>query len=541
MLMKVCEKVLRYLWLNGVKEVWGIPSATFSPMVDALIDFKEIEYIRTFNEGSASFSTDKYGKIGGKIGVCMLSGSVGLANAMNGIAEARQSKSPVLIIGGQTNTWEKGLGAIQELSGAKLVGGLVKYTVEINDEKNAIKELKKAMEIALEQPRGPVHVEIPLNIQKSEYTGEEYGIANVQSIESDYNALDEAAKLINNCTDGLVIVGGGCRGLRDKIMHLEEKLNWRIVTTTDGKSVIDEDYRLNLGNFGFPGTDLANKIVLNDKNIQCILALGTQLGENATQNFDKRLTLGRKLIHIDIDKETFNKAYKADVPVVSELGEALDYLHKNIIQKYLENNITEPLNAPYEDKHTGVSLRRFYENITSILPKDTFYLNDIGSSQNFAYKFLKVPREGDFECNISYGSMGSSSGGMGISRLFPNRVIAVVVGDGAFFMNNLNELRTHKRYNMNIITFVVNNSGLEFVRKGHDIIHKRHPHIMDDEKVDIAKVVCGMGIRAVKINNDKELFQLKNLDLNMGPLVVELMVNCSEPMPLGRLALLADN
>lgn len=539
--MKVYEKVLQYLSLNGVREIWGVPSATFSPIVDALIDFKDIEYIRTFHEGAASFSADKYGKIGEKIGVCVLSGSVGLANAINGIAEARQYKSPVLVIGGQINTWQKGLGAIQELPGDKLVGGLVKYTVEINNEKNVIKELKKAMEIALEHPRGPVHVEIPLDIQKSEYTGEEYGIFNVRSIMPDYTALDEAVELINKCSNGLIIVGGGCRGLRDKILYLEEKLNWRMVTTTGGKSVIEETYRLNMGNFGFPGTDLANKIVLNDDNIECVLALGTQLGENATQNFDKRLTSGRKLIHIDIDNEAFNKAYKADVAVISDLGEALDYLTEHIMYKYMDNDISEPLNEPYEDSHTGVSLRRFYENITNILPKDTFYLNDIGSSQNFAYKFLKVPKEGDFECNISHGSMGSSSGAMGISRLFSNRTVAVVVGDGSFFMSNLNELRTHKRYNMNIITFVVNNSGLEFVRKGHDVIHSRHPEIMEDEKIDITKMVSGMGIKAIKINTDLELFKLKDLDLNNEPLVVELMVNCSEPMPLGRLALLIKN
>lgn len=535
--MKVCEKILRYLAQNGVKEVFGVPSATFSPIVDAMNDFKDIEYVRVRNEQAAGFSAAKASKVTGKLSICLLSGSVGIANAINGIAEARQSKSPVLVIGGYVNRWQQGLGAIQELEGVKLLSGITKHSVIVKDSQDIIKELKKAMEIAMEHPRGPVHVGIPLDIQKELYTGEEYGLVDVKTAASDYIALDKAVNLINQCEKGLVIVGGGCRGLGDKIKKLEEKLNWPIVSTTSGKAVLEEDYRLHMGNFGFPGTDLANRVVLEDRSIECILALGTQLGENSTQNFNKELVKGRKLIHIDIDKNTFNKAYNEDIAVVADLSDALEYLETNILKKYICNDIDEPLNDDYEGEELRFSMRRFFENITKILPKNTFYMNDIGSSQNYCYKFLNVPREGDFECNICYGCMASTTGAIGIARANPDRPIAVVIGDGSFQMNYASELATMKQYNLKIITFVVKNGTLEFVRKGHEVLFERTMDIFYDPPIDILKIAGAYGIPSIKVEADEDLDKLRFIDLD-GPIVVELNHDINEPMPLGRLSLL---
>lgn len=531
--MKVSEQILKYLLKNGIETIYGVPSGTISPIVDSFNDFNKIKYIITKNEAAASYSACKFAKVTQKLGVCLMSGSVGIGNAINGIAEAFETKAPILIITGYVAKWQQGLGAIQELTSEKYLNKIVKYTTTINDERNVLKELKKAMEIAMEHPRGPVHIGLPIDIQKLEYLGNQVDIMQPRKIQSDYESLDKAINFINDSSDGLVIVGGGCRNLVEKIKKLEKKLNWRLVTTTSGKGIIEEDYRLHMGNFGFPGTDLANKIIKN-QNVDCVLVLGSKLGESATQNFDRNL-VKNKLIHIDIDNNVFNRAYNADISVIADLDVAIDYIAENINYKNLNNDIKEPLNNPYIKNHTGLSLRVLYEKITDILPKNTFYVNDMGNSMIFCFKYLRVPSEGDFECNLNYACMGSSIGAMGINRIDPNRPVAVFIGDGSFYMSGMAELLTAKKYNMKIVYFVINNSSLSFVDKGHMSIFGRTFKEFSDEELDISAFVKSMNIKSIRIKENEEIEYLKEFlgDIN-GPIVIDVVTDSTEPIPTNR-------
>ncbi|HEY5524044.1 MAG TPA: thiamine pyrophosphate-binding protein, partial [Clostridium sp.] len=86
--MKVSAELLKYLLKNGIETIYGVPSGTISPIVDSFNDFNEIKYIITKNEAAASYSACKFAKVTQKLGVCLMSGSVGIGNAINGIAEA---------------------------------------------------------------------------------------------------------------------------------------------------------------------------------------------------------------------------------------------------------------------------------------------------------------------------------------------------------------------------------------------------------------------------------------------------------------------
>lgn len=538
--MKVSEQILKYLVQNHVETVYGVPSGTISPIVDSFNDVNDLKLIITKNEAAASYSACKFAKVTQKLGVCLMSGSVGIGNAMNGIAEAFETKAPILIITGYVARWQQDLGAMQEIKSEHYISNLVKYTTVINDESNILKELKKAIEIAMEHPRGPVHIGLPLDVQRLEYTGNLVDNIQPRKIQSDYESLDKAINLINDSKNGLIIVGGGCRNLSENIKNLEKKLNWKLVTTTSGKGIIEEDYRLHMGNFGFPGTDLANSSIQNE-NFDCVLVLGSKLGESATSNFDKNL-VKNKLIHIDIDNNVFNRAYHSDISVVADLDVAIDYIAEKINYKNLHNDIKEPLNKAYIKNHIGLSLRVLYEKVTSIMPKNTFYVNDMGNSMIFCFKYLKIPMEGDFECNINYACMGSSIGAMGISRINPNRPIAVFIGDGSFYMNGMAELLTAKKYNMKIVFFVINNSALGFVDKGHLSIFGRTVPDFSDDSINISELAKCMNIKSIQISENEDIEYLKEFlnDIN-GPVVIDVVSSSTESIPTNRFKVLAGN
>lgn len=537
--MKISEKVLRYLKENHVDTIFGVPSGTVSPIVDSLNEVDGIDYILTKNEAGASYSACKYAKVGQKLGVVLLAGGVGVANAINGIAEATQAKAPLLVISGNVQRRQMDKGTIQDLDSLKLLRedrkGIVKYSKKVMDENDVLLELKKAIEIALEHPRGAVHVSIPVDVQRLEYNGLNVKKAKIKEIKSDFNKLDEAIKIINDCKNGILILGGGCNGFSKEIMDLGKKLNWRMVTTPSGKGVISSDYRLNLGNYGFASTDLANKYMESD-NIECVVALGTRLGESATKNYYEGIVKDRKVIHIDIDKEELGKVYKEDVGVVADLKVALPYLTSKIHKKDIDNDIESSVNKPYINNHTGVSQRLVNEKITKLLPSDTFYLSDIGEFMNFSYKYLSISDESGFENNLNYGCMGNSIGALGVSKLFDKkRTIAVFMGDGSFWMNGLQETLTAKKYNMPIIYLVVNNAKLGYVDRGHVALFGRKIDAFESERIDITAVANAMGLKTLKVEKIEDLYELNSMTRNLSePIVVEIINDTTEPIPLDR-------
>lgn len=530
--MKVSEEILRYLHKNKIKTIYGYPSGTAGFIWDSFNDFNDdMEIIVPNNEAAATYAACKAAKVSNEIQVCLISGAVGIPNGMNGIAEAYESKAPLVVISGYVDENIQGKVAMQDIEGHRYLGQITKYNTVINDNKSIIKELKKAMEIALEYPRGPVHIGIPVNYQKQEYKGDEIDIAELKPVENDFDMLAKAAEALNKCCNGVIMVGGGCRNLGNKVKNLAEKLNWRILTTVSGKGVIEEDYKYNMGNYGFAGTDLANRYMQRD-DIDCLLALGTQLGQNSTAYYNKDLSRNKSIIHIDVDENTFNRAYDEAIKVKADLNCALDYLIKKIDQKKLDNTIKENLNNAYDTNHTGLSIRRTFEELPKYLPKETFYVCDVGSTPVYANKYLRIPKEGDYECNVNHACMGSSIGFIGINRLNTERPIALLTGDSAFYMNIMSEMITAKKYNMKIVFIINNNNKMNYVDTGHKKVFGRTLDLFSYNDINNCEIAKAMGIKSIRIKSNDEIKKLEDFLKNInGPMLVELITNCSEEIP----------
>jgi len=200
------------------------------------------------------------------------------------------------------------------------------------------------------------------------------------------------------------MVGKGARGYSKEIMELSSQLQWPVVTTPEGKGVISSDFKFNLGNYGFASSDAASEYV-NNPETDCLLVLGTSLGENATSNFSKALVNGKKIIHVDWDKRELGKVYETDVKICMDLKYALDYLLKNTTPSEDTGFVKPEINHSVIKSNTGLSLREFMIKIPDYMPNNTFYMADMGEFMNFVFKYLEIPSGGDFETNLNYAAM----------------------------------------------------------------------------------------------------------------------------------------
>lgn len=529
--MKVAEGIAKYLEKNQVAYVFGLSAGTVSGIYDALNDVN-IRPIITKNEAGAAYMAAKYAAVSKKLGVCIAAGGVGLNNMLNGIGEAYRTKSPMLVITGYVHRWQIGKGAIQELNTEDILKPITKFSKTLLDEKSILANLKLAMETALTPPYGPVHISIPIDVQIGPLHEEIPEAVDIkQRAVYDQEAMQAACQIINGETHGIILAGKGCQGFSEEVMALSRHLQWPVMTTPEGKGVVPYDFPLYLGNYGFSGSDTACHYVENGP-ATCVLVLGSTLGESATRNYNPVLVENKKLIHVDWDQRELNKVFPADVALCWDLKEAIHQLiagTKGATHQFQKEEIADP----YVKNHTGLSVRLFIENITKLLPANTYYVSDIGEYMNFIFKYLNVPAGGAFEIGLNYGAMGSGvAGGIGVHLADPSRLTAVITGDGSFYMNGT-EIFTAKEEKLPIVYFIINNAMLGYVEHGHSFLYGRSVQGFIQERVSFAKMLEVAGFKTVTIEQIEDLPSIVPMLENLqGPLVVELITDGSEGAPV---------
>lgn len=535
--MRIANGILEYLKKIGVDYVFGIPAGTISPLFDALNDV-EIKPIVAKNEAGAAFMAARYASVTSKMSVCIGAGGVGVNNMMNGIADAYRAKAPVLILTGYIHRWQIGKGAIQELNTEDILKPITKYSKTILREEDVMKELEHAIKVANTVPMGPVHLSIPIDIQLNKMVEEIKVVDLEKSTKKDVNTKDEeellqkACDIIDDTKKGVILVGKGARGKSDLVKQLSNHLKWPIITTPEGKGVVSSEFSLNLGNYGFASTDAASDYV-NDPEVNCLLVVGSSLGENATNNFNSALTEGKKVIHIDWDARELGKVYDTDIKLCMDMSVAIPYIVSHT-DRSEESFIKPTINVPVQKTNTGVSLKEFMEQLPDFMPKDTYYMADMGEFMNFAFKYLSIPEGGDFETNLNYAAMGAAIGGaVGVQVAYPERCVAVFAGDGDFFMNGM-EVLTAKEYNYPIVYFIINNAMLGFVEHGHSYLFERVVEGFKQERISISKMLGACGVKAMELSENSQISQIPDFlkDLK-GPAVIEIITDGSEIAPNG--------
>ncbi|RKD34668.1 thiamine pyrophosphate-binding protein [Thermohalobacter berrensis] len=527
--MRIADAILLYLYKNGVRHAFGIPTGQLSGFNDALNDI-DIDYIVVKNEAAATYSAGRYADLKRDLGVCLIGGCVGVNNAINGIADAYRNKLPVLIVSSYVKRESMNKNALQEMITTDITTPITKYSKTVFEPDNVMEEFEKALKIALTPPHGPVHLSIPTDVQLTKFKGIIPDRIDRDKLKPKFDdkSLKKATNTINNKNTGVIMVGRGARGLTEEIKKLSSTLKWPTITTPNAKGLISSKFEYNLGNYGWCTTDGAAEYIDNT-DFDCLLVLGSSLGQMSTRAYKKTLVENKTVIHIDWDKNEFNKVFKTDIPVYYDLEAAIKKINKNIHPK---NNVfyKPDINKPYTKNHTGLSLRIFMEKIVDIVPEDTCFVQDMGENMNFSFKYLPLKEKMDFQTSIHYASMGTAIAGvMGSYLANPNRQYAVLVGDGSFYMNGM-ELLTAKEHNMPIIYFVVNNSMFGLVEHAGKLVYGRsHKGKSIFSRVSIKDMAESMGIESVKISHIKQLGEIKEKIHNLDkPFVVELITDGSE-------------
>lgn len=319
--VRAADLILHYLEQLHIEYLFGIPGGGIEPLFDALARGQRRGGIRPVvarHESGAAFMADGYARETGKLGVCCATTGPGATNMITGVASAYLDHTPLLVITAQTPLRTFGRGAVQESSctgintvamyeHCTLYSSLVSHVDQLEN------KLINAITIALQPPRGPTHLSIPLDIFRARVNIDRGN--NIESLLRPSYAVDDMAVerlhyALRGSRNAVFVLGAGAGDAVGFIQELALLINAQIVTTPHAKGLVSSYHPRYRGVYGLAGHDTAHGL-LKDPSVDIVLAVGTDLDEQATNGWDPTALLSKKSIFIDSTPLHFARAPKA--------------------------------------------------------------------------------------------------------------------------------------------------------------------------------------------------------------------------------------
>ncbi|MFJ5956703.1 thiamine pyrophosphate-binding protein [Paenarthrobacter sp. NPDC092416] len=483
----------------GVEYVAGIPGHGIWSLTDAFLEEdSQIPFIYTFHEQSAVHIADGYYRVTGKPMAAVTSIGAGASNTVIGMATAYTDSTNVLVITGGPPTHMRGHGLLQELerftanSFPKVAEAVSKrhWTVSKVEELPFI--MQRLFSSMLTGRPGPVHVEIPMDVQAERADVEIHELAKrlpVGQAFPDPAATNAAGELIKSAQRPVIVVGGGTitANATEEVLALAEKWNIPVVTTWNGKSAFPEDHDLFAGSVGQTGTIPGNAMASTS---DLVIAIGCRFTDWSASSYAQGVSFSippGKLIHIDIDPQEIGKNYPAEVGIVADARHAVAAINSALATEETPAR-TEYLAELAEKKaewETKLASRRDSDRfpftfqrplgaLRKVLPRNGIVVVGSGNAQGAVKQTFPVYEPRTHLTSGGFSSMGwAVPAAIGAKLGAPDRPVVCIVGDGDFLMT-AQEIGLCVTNNIPVVFIVQDNSGFMSIRGGQRKQTSRH-------------------------------------------------------------------
>ena len=314
--------VAAFLEQCGVKAAFGVISIHNMPILDAFAQRGAIRFISARGEAGAGNMADAYARSTASLGVCITSTGPAAGNIAGSMVEALTAGAPLLHITGQIETpyLDKGMSYIHEAPDQlTMLKAVSKAALRVRSVETVLGTLKRAVQLAMTAPTGPVSVEIPIDIQSALTTmPADLSPLPIERPVPSAAGLDALAARLATAQRPLLWVGGGARHARSAIQRLQ-KLGFGVVTTTQGRGTVPEDDAGSLGAY-----NIQKPVEAFYQTCDAMLVVGSRLRGNETLKYE--LKLPRTLYRIDADAAAEGRCYASEAFVCGDSALALDGL-----------------------------------------------------------------------------------------------------------------------------------------------------------------------------------------------------------------------
>lgn len=551
--MKVSDYIIKFINEKmGVKNVFILSGGGWMHMLNSLGENKNIDYICTLHEQGAAIAAEAYGQYTNNIGVAIVTTGPGGTNAITGVTGAWIDSTPMMVISGQVKRADmigdkdiRQMGP-QEVDIIPMVESITKYAVSVLEPKKIRYHLEKAYHLATTGRKGPVWLDIPLDVQGAtvdESSLEGFTPTSEEKISREFDTnLEKTIELINNSKKPVILAGNGIylAGAKEEFIKLAEKLDIPVLTTWKTIDFIEQEHRLFAGRPGVVASRGANFAI---QNADLLITIGARMDLPQTAYNHKNFGKNAKKIIVDIDENEINKMQMdIDVKLVSDakdfvlgLSNSLNkitYKNNGWIEKCNELKEKYPICLPefFEQKeyvNTYVLLDALSKQMSN---NDMLVPGSSGSCSEVSCQAFKVKKGQIVLNNQGLGSMGFGlPASIGACIASGGKRTVCVNGDGGFMMN-IQELETVRRLNLPIKFFILNNDGYGSIRNMQNA-HFKGLYVGSGRTSgvtlpDMQKVASAFEIPSCVIKDQQNIeAEVKKVLECEGPFICEVMIS----------------
>ena len=471
--MNGAQAIIKCLEAEGITRVFGYPGVAIAPFDEALYQ-SPLDHILVRQEQSAGHIASGYARISRKPAVCVVTSGPGATNLITALATAYADSIPLIAISGQVSSDLLGRDVFQEADMRGATRSFVKYSYLVKDPDDIPRVIKEAFYIASTGRKGPVLIDIPMDVQLKKLHRDFAYPENVSirgykpEIRINMAQLRKVVSAIDHANKPLICAGGGVilSNAEDTIRNFCEKFNIPVVHTMMGMGVMPKKHPLNFGMLGSNGKPYANRAV---GRADLLIIVGARLADRAIPQ-PESLATKRTVIHIDIDTAEIGKNMGPSVPLVGDAREVFSILAEQKFSAADQSWIDEleEIKRSTVDKRVFsdrfVNPNTLVQKLSEKMEDDAIYVADVGQNQLWSADNY-IMKEGRFLTTGGMGTMGYSiPAAIGAKLCCPDKQTVAVIGDGAFQMC-MNELATMMVNDVRIKMIIVRNGYLGLVRE----------------------------------------------------------------------------
>ena len=247
--MNNADLIVRTLKASGINQGFGIPSGNVLPLMEAMRT-GGMDFVLTAHEGSAAFCADTMGRMTGRPGLCIATLGPGATNLTTGVGSAFLDRSPLLAITCNLNVAQLSRRIQMYIDHHALFAPITKASFSLGAGE-IVATLEKAIRIALSEPCGPVHLDLPEDIALA--PAEDISSVTIAgdpiAAATDDEVFTNAERLVNGATRPIAVIGASAMRMDDPdlLRRFVERHNIPFATTTMAKGLIDESHPLSIG------------------------------------------------------------------------------------------------------------------------------------------------------------------------------------------------------------------------------------------------------------------------------------------------------
>jgi acetolactate synthase-1/2/3 large subunit len=527
--MKGAEFVVKALEAEGVDTIFGYPGGAIMPFYDAIVGAK-FRHILVRHEQGAAFAANGYARASGRVGVCVATSGPGATNLITGVGDAFMDSVPMVAITGQVRSHLIGTDAFQETDIFGILLPIVKHSFLVRNAADLPRVMHDAFRIARTGRPGPVHVDIPRDVQEA--PGEWKLIPRNLDAERppapSRESIEKAAKMLRESRKPVIYAGGGVRmaGALEEFRSFAKATGIPVVHTLKGLGGLPYDDPQFLGMLGMHGFKQSNIAV---QGSDLLVAVGVRFDDRATGKL-KEFAPRAKVIHMDADPSELGRLRRADAPIVGDIRPALQALSVPLPEiagwaeecRRCKRDYAWNYDAPTDGVYAPAMLKMLSERADD----RTIITCDVGQHQMWVAQHYGFRRPELHLTSGGYGAMGfglPAAIGAQLSR--PDCRVICVSGDGSIMMN-IQELATLKRYNIPVKILLVDNQALGMVRQWQELFFaKKYSEIDLSDNPDFVKLAQAFGIPAFFVREKEDVPRAVDRLLHeRGPLLAHVWI-----------------